>query len=514
MLPSLVLAAVAGVLMATGFLAPAAGLVGFLAMAPLTAALRRTSSWRQALLVGWCAGAVFVLVGYHWFVTLFEQFAGANTVVAVLGTIGFSVAQGSLHGAMAVLAHLLWRRAGLPLGVAVVAALLTAEHLYPALFPTYLGNHLVLYPLFTQSADLGGPLLVSGVAALVGVAIEELWAARLERRAMIRALPFAGAVVLAASAAYGSIRLTQMDAIDSSSTKLRTAIVQGNVGAADKHLRATEGIERYRTMTDEVMAQGAHELVVWPESAYNRFLKSDVTDLQGKVATEVKSSMIVGALRREQGGPDTGGRKMWNTAFAVAPGGSVVGRYDKNVLLAFGEYVPGVSFLPAVIKKLLPFTSAFEHGTSVEPLPVGPYRASTNICYEDTLAGHVRTLMAVVDDQGAPPHVQVNITNDSWYGPKEPPIHLALATFRAIEHRRWMVRATATGISAFVDSAGRVRAQTAFERAEVLEHDVPMITGPRTVYGVLGPWPGWCALLVAVVALAWSALRRPAPSST
>ena len=36
----------------------------------------------------------------------------------------------------------------------------------------------------------------------------------------------------------------------------------------------------------------------------------------------------------------------------------------------------------------------------------------------------------------------------------EPPIHLALATFRSIEHRRWLIRSTATGISAFVDSTG------------------------------------------------------------
>ena len=63
------------------------------------------------------------------------------------------------------------------------------------------------------------------------------------------------------------------------------------------------------------------------------------------------------------------------------------------------------------------------------------WRLGTYICYEDILPRFVQQVMAVRD--GHRPDVMVNITNDSWYGDTtEPPIHLALAQFRAVEHRR------------------------------------------------------------------------------
>jgi len=69
--------------------------------------------------------------------------------------------------------------------------------------------------------------------------------------------------------------------------------------------------------------------------------------------------------------------------------------------------------------------------------------------------GIVRSILA---DQGqGRAHAMVNLTNDSWYGAgHEQEQHLMLAAVRSIEHRRWLLRATSTGISAFVDAAGRV----------------------------------------------------------
>ena len=59
------------------------------------------------------------------------------------------------------------------------------------------------------------------------------------------------------------------------------------------------------------------------------------------------------------------------------------------------------------------------------------------------------------------PNAFVNITNDAWFGrTAEPHQHLALAVFRAVEHRLEMVRAVNTGVSAHIDAAGRVLAET------------------------------------------------------
>ena len=78
-----------------------------------------------------------------------------------------------------------------------------------------------------------------------------------------------------------------------------------------------------------------------------------------------------------------------------------------------------------------------------------------------------------------------------------------LAAVRTIEHRRWLIRATSTGISAFVDAAGRVVSRIPADVRGVAVRDVPMLEG-TTVYEVVGDWPGWLSVLV----LAWIAVRE------
>ena len=118
-----------------------------------------------------------------------------------------------------------------------------------------------------------------------------------------------------------------------------------------------------------------------------------------------------------------------------------------------------------------------------------------NICYEDIFPGQVRSLMRGGQDLRIP-DVLINLTNDSWYGKTTEPIeHLALASFRSIEHRRSLVRSTNTGISAFVDPVGRIAARSGIWTRETLVDRVAMMQG-RTVYALLGDWLGWlCGLL-------------------
>jgi apolipoprotein N-acyltransferase len=94
------------------------------------------------------------------------------------------------------------------------------------------------------------------------------------------------------------------------------------------------------------------------------------------------------------------------------------------------------------------------------------------------------------------PHVLVNLTNDAWFGDTvEPHIHLALAVFRAVEHRRFLARATNTGVSAFVDPVGRIVSKTpTFARANLVGVVTPM--EGRTIYAYAGDWVGLLCLFV------------------
>jgi apolipoprotein N-acyltransferase len=127
--------------------------------------------------------------------------------------------------------------------------------------------------------------------------------------------------------------------------------------------------------------------------------------------------------------------------------------------MLFGEYIPFYDSIPW-FTDLFPEASNFSRGSEPAsfPLRVGDhdFRLGPLICYEDILPGFTRRVGKLR------PNAFINITNDAWFGrTAEPHQHLALAVFRAVEHRLEMVRAVNTGVSAHVDAAGRVLAQTA-----------------------------------------------------
>jgi apolipoprotein N-acyltransferase len=102
------------------------------------------------------------------------------------------------------------------------------------------------------------------------------------------------------------------------------------------------------------------------------------------------------------------------------------------------------------------------------------------------------------------PELIVNLTNDAWFGDTAAPWeHLALAQMRAIEHRRYFVRGTNSGVSAVVDPVGRVIARTDTFRTQALSAPIHWMRG-HTVYERLGDWP-W---LLVSGGMIYTAFRR------
>ncbi|NUN14180.1 MAG: apolipoprotein N-acyltransferase [Myxococcales bacterium] len=178
--------------------------------------------------------------------------------------------------------------------------------------------------------------------------------------------------------------------------------------------------------------------------------------------------ILFGALLYEIDGL-TGRRLLFNSALLVDAHGKLLGRYDKNYLLMFGEYIPLGEMFP-FLYDWIPEAGRFEAGTTVETFDFFGTQIGVMICYEDILPRFTRRLASKKT------HLLVNVTNDAWFGKtSEPYHHLALATMRSIETRRSMVRSTNTGVSAFIDPAGRIRKQTDIHNAEVLVDDVPLM---------------------------------------
>jgi apolipoprotein N-acyltransferase len=86
---------------------------------------------------------------------------------------------------------------------------------------------------------------------------------------------------------------------------------------------------------------------------------------------------------------------------------------------------------------------------------------------------------------------------------------LALAKLRAVEHRRFLVRATNSGVSAVVDPVGREVARSGLLTRENLRATVRLLVEP-TPYTRYGDWVGWLSAGIVLFAVAGGLLRSPA----
>jgi len=451
-------------------------------------------SWRHTLAVSWLFGTVSFAGGYHWLVEFFEVFSGYGYAPSALFWFVFSAYQG-LNYMLYGLVYRALRNRGWPTSIVAIPPLLLIEWLYPLLFPTYLSNSLQQQTVLVQIADLGGPILVTAVMALVNLSVFEASRWRWRRHRAPRVVWGLTIAAVAFTMIYGAVRIRQVEAKMAAAPVLRLGIVQVNMGVFEKRTEALEGHRRHLEQSRQLEDAGELDLIVWPESAYIDGLPRKVPLEVGRVRQDIETPLLFGGVSTEY---VDGKHKIYNTVFLADDQGIVRSTYDKTYLLMFGEYLPFGDVFP-ILYELSPNSGRFTAGSHVRPMTLGEWRISTPVCYEDVLARFTRKMM-----REAKPHVLINLTNDSWFGDtQEPWIHLVLSQYRAIEHRRYMVRATNSGISAVVDPLGRIVARTGLLTRENLRYDVHMLDG-ETVYSRLGDWPGWLGL----VAIVWMLIRR------
>ena len=235
---------------------------------------------------------------------------------------------------------------------------------------------------------------------------------------------------------------------------------------------ASANVGRHLQLTEKAADAGAR-LVVWPESAVP-FLFDEDPALAAPPAGRGAAAGDLPLLRqRRPRAPLPGERRIYVGAKLLDPSGELVARYHKIRLVPFGEYVPlqplftlGGRFAAKLVQEVSDFTPGTEAITGV----VDGHRVGGFICYEAIFPSLVRRFAA----GGA--ELLVNVTNDAWYGTTSAPHqHLAMAAFRAIENRRYLVRAANTGITAVVDPRGRVLEPTRLFDTTVLVREVPFV---------------------------------------
>lgn len=441
----------------------------------------------------WCATAA--TIGFRFVAPTIERFGGVPRPAAIMLLVALAAVE-ALRGAVLGAVTLVGARATLPLPVAFVVATPIAESM-PVPIEWTLAAPLVDATWLVQIDDLCGPPLTAAVFTSLATLIACPALTRLARpRIGGRAVALCAALPVLATL-YGVVACRRVDAATMAAPSLRVGVVSTPAGAPDA-APDRHTLERLTERQRGVEAERV-DLVVWPEAVLPFPLgNTPADDALAQLGGAVVVPTLVGAVVDET----TGDARAWhNAAVALAPRG-LVGRRDKQVLLPFSEYLPFERRLPW-LRSLSPASGRFSPGPSRGPVAIAGAVVDVSICYEDVLA---HTGSAAPE----PANLLANMSNDAWFvGSDEAEIHLALARFRAIERRRFLVRATSGGISAVVDAAGRVVRRTDAETGRAIVDEVRLLdlASPHATTARLGPWPWW-VLLAGLVARAAMVARR------
>ncbi len=372
-------------------------------------------------------------------------------------------------------------------------------HLFSGFPWMLLGYSLADSAVLRQAADLTGTIGLGFLIVLVNVAGYRALTAIVERN--WRALAFSilvAAVIPLSLVGYGNLRLRPDPGRNA--PFLRVGIAQGGIDQNRKWDPANQEatIAIYRDLTVEAVAKGAR-VVVWPETAAPFFYgwESALTALVDNVAGTTRTPIVFGAPWFN---PEGGGR-YYNSVFHLDARGIPVGRYDKQHLVPFGEYVPLRRLLP-FINKLTAGEEDFSRGVAPSLFIIDNTAAAASVCYEAVFPAIIRE--SVLAGAGW----LINVTNDAWFGDTVAPLqHLAMARMRAVELRRPMVRAANSGISAVIDSRGEIIRSLGLSRKGVVVADITPGVG-LTPFAKSGELFGFSCTIIGFLTFLF-ALRGP-----
>jgi apolipoprotein N-acyltransferase len=241
-------------------------------------------------------------------------------------------------------------------------------------------------------------------------------------------------------------------------------------------------------MTADLIRSSNPDVVFWAEASTlfpirtGGIWSKEIWDL----AASTRTPLVVGS--------DTfTGEEVFNSAYLVNEKGELEAQYDKIFLVPFGEYVP-LKKIFFFAGKMVPEISDFSRGVNYEPFRIGSEKVSINICFEVVFPQLSREFC----NRGAT--LLATITNDAWFGRTAAPYqHFAMSVMRAIENRRYLVRAANTGISGFVDPYGRILQKTDIFVQTATTGEIRWIS-ERTFYTRFGDWLVYASILICVVA--------------
>jgi len=235
--------------------------------------------------------------------------------------------------------------------------------------------------------------------------------------------------------------------------------------------------------------------VLWPENSsdIDPFVDAQAARSMSMAARAVGAPILVGAVVNVPGNP----QGVWNLGVVWDPERGPGQRYIKTHPVPFGEYVPFRSLLASVIDRFDQVPRDFVPGTKPGNMQIGGVAVGNVICFEVAYDDVIDPVIA----RGARV-ITVQTNNATYLGTGQPAQQLQIARMRAIQTSRSVVVAATSGISAFIEPDGTVRASLGETEAGYLDGAI-VLRGSASPSSLLGPAVEWVLVLIGLGPIAW-----------
>ncbi len=487
---------------------PPLGYLAWIALIPLHVAIDGLPP-RQAFWRGWLAGLMVFVGTVYWVITAMHQYGRVPIFVSILLMVLLATYLGLYVGLYSFGCTLLASRGPTFLFLGAPTLWVSLEYVRTYVL-SGLPWGLLGYSQFRalpliQIADITGVYGVSFLVVLGNVAlfmVGRKWITPLTSWSPPIPWKECGVSILLIFLVwlYGTWQLNTRQISSPPTETLHIGLVQANIGQAQKWDEAFRGetMARYTNLTLEA-AQGT-DLVIWPEAA-TPFLYEQEPSYQALVQSLVQRTQVplVFGSPVLQRLPD-GTPFLLNSVYTLDRSGEITGRYDKQHLVPFGEFIP-LRWLLFFLDKLVVGIGDFEPGPGPTLLSIPSSSESPSpqfgvaICYEVIFPHLVRDLA----NQGS--NFLVTVTNDAWFGDSVAPYqHFVMVVFRAVENRMAFARSANTGISGFIAPTGEILSATPIFTQQVLTGSIPLRT-PSSFYTWAGDIFAWACVILSMILL-------------
>lgn len=462
--------------------------LGYLCITLLLLALENAKP-RQGFMRGWLFGLSAFGVGSSWIYVSIYTYGNTHWTLACLITGLFVMAMALFLALLSWGFSLLFPKSTYNRAIIVFPVLWVLFEIlrgwaftgFPWLFLGYsqMSTHLMGF------APIGSVWAVSWMTALTGALIYggfRYYLSGKEAPKRIRNM----LVLLLASIWFGAYTLNKIEWTQSSDPTYRVAIVQGNI---PQNLRWDPRQVEFilSTYFNLFKKHPEVDLMVWPEGAIPLALPHSAPYFGqiAQIAQKENMGLISGVPQKAENHPG-----YYNAIIGV---GQATGLYQKQRLVPFGEYVPLEKWLRGLIEFFdLPMSNFIPGPEYQKNLTSHGFKIAPLICYEIAYPILVQKLSKHSD-------FILTISNDTWFGDSiGPKQHLQIAQFRAREMGRPVIRATNTGISAFIQPDGQIKSIASVNKTITLIENLPKVEGqtPWSQYGLAPLLAGFAMTLL------------------